>query len=232
VVCGIVVGVFLPTAVAGWAHILHWSCQPTALVKSISNYYIPAVLVNSPYGGQAWGNGTFPPTFPGISNGPPGQVNSISYGTGALDGGALGAFFTVNVGVYRLSNETQWGPGSNVRCTQAYAASLRAPAVYGLAGGAMLGANNISDDVEPTQAVLPVDAQEQAGSITFNDSFFRGNSANVSTCNLPSRSVPLVISNRLTVWFPVSLSDRTVQVPFIIPVTESYHYTFPANFGI
>jgi hypothetical protein len=41
-----------------------------------------------------------------------------------------------------------------------------------------------------------------------------------------------VISNRLTVWFPVSLSDRTVQVPFIIPVTESYHYTFPANFGI
>lgn len=228
----VVVALLTLTAIGGWAPLIHWTCQRETRVVTLANYYIPAVLVNSPYGGQAWGNGTFSPTFPGISNGPPGPgVKAIAYGTGAIDGNALGAFFTVNVSIYQLGNATQWGPGANVRCTQPYGAFLSSPSIYVEAGGQMLGLNNTSDAHEPPQAALPVPIQDQAMTVLFNNGFHSDNAANVSTCGRPAQSVPSVASGHLSVWFPITIAGKILRVPYVIPVLESYHYDFPANFG-
>jgi hypothetical protein len=229
--CAVAVGLFLPTALAGWAPVLHWTCKPGVKVTSLTNWAIPAVLVNSPYGGSAWGNGTFPPTFPGISRGAPGNVYAIAYGTGAGNGETQGAFFTVNVSIYRQGNATELGPGMNVRCSQPFRAVLSAPPQYVEIGGEVQGPNNTSDAGEPTHVILPAEFQDNWGNVTFSNSFGVDNTANVSTCGLPARSYPSVTSNRLDVWFPVTVDGQSLNVSYVIPVDESYNYIFPANFG-
>ena len=228
----VIVALFTLTAIGGWAPFLHWTCHTEDAVAKLTNYYIPAVLVNSPYGGQAWGNGTFPATFPGIWNGPPpAGVTNVSYGTGALQGQALGALFSVNVSVYSLANVTEWGPGTSARCSYAFEAVLLSPGLYAEAGGGILGANNASDSSEPPYALIYEGTQSQVRSVLFDNAYGDANVAAISTCGGPSRSLTPILSSYLSVWFPVTVQGKNLTVPFVIPVAESYHYWFPANFG-
>lgn len=232
-VCVVVVlsGSFALTEAGGWAPLLHWNCEPQGEVVGESNYYIPAVLVNSPYRGQGWGNGSFPSTFPGVSNGIPQPDVWVAYGTGAEMGSALGAFFTVNVSIESLGNVTQWGPGSNVRCLQPYIVGLTSPSIYAEAGGSMLGPNNTSDWGEPHFALIYQSTASQLQTLDFNNSFESANSRSVSTCGGPAQSVSSVEPWGLGVSFPLTLYGHTLNIPFTIPVLESFHYVFPGNFG-
>jgi len=146
-------------------------------------------------------------------------------------GETLGSFFTVNATVYAQSNVTTWGPGTNSRCSQPFSIGLSSPSIYALAGGGILGVNNTSDANEPSYALIYEGTPNQIHSLTFDNSFGVANAANISTCGGPARSLPLVLSNYLNVWFPVTIRGQNLTVPYTIPVTESYHYIFPADFG-
>jgi hypothetical protein len=220
------------TVVVGWAPLLHWQCRPGSQVAELTDSYIPAVLVNSPYGGRAWGNGSLPATFPGVYEGPPpAGVTRVAYGTGASMGAALGAFFAVNASFYRVANATEWGPGKTVRCSQLFEATIGPPSAYVEAGGGILGANNTSDASEPSHALIFEGTRDQTNSSLFDNAYRTDDYPTISTCGGPALSLALVSSDRLTVWFPVTVQGQSTVVPFVLAVDETYHYVFPANFG-
>jgi hypothetical protein len=233
----------LATAVVGlavllvvWASIgsgvfAHSACLQGAPVVHLRDYYIPAVLANAPFGGEVWGNGSEPASFPGAWNGPPPSGVSVSWGTGASNGGAAGSFFTVNVTVYSVHNATPTGIGTGQRCTEAYVAVLGSPDVYAEAGVTVQGPNNTSDQAEPTFSWLYSGTPGAYRTLVFNNSFDETNAAQISTCGGPARSVSPVTSDYLDLAFPVTIGPTNVSVPYALSISESYHYWFPADFG-
>lgn len=232
-IVAVVMAVFLSmTALTAWAPIIHWTCQRQSEAASLSNYYLPAVLVNSPYGGNAWGNGTIPVNFPGAWNGPPpASVSAVAFGTGASLGETLGAFFTVNVSFYHVTNLTEWGPGQNIRCSQPFLVTFGAPSLYSEAGGWVMGPNNTSDSSEPNFAVLFQGTRDASDSLFFNNSYVDSNRVNVTTCGGSAQSLPLVTSTSLTIWFPLAVGGKNYTTPYELTFEQDFHYWFPADFG-
>jgi hypothetical protein len=229
--CIVVVIVVSPTF-TGVGLAYHSMCARGPEVAFLPNYLIPAVLVNSPFGGSGWGNGTIPISFPGAFNGPPPKgTYAIGFGTGALNGGSLGAFFTVNVSIYSVRNLTVLGAGQNLACSQSYSVQFENPRSYLEAGGEMLGENNVTDAVEPRVATFNPGLANISESLYFNNSFSRENSPTVSTCDGTAKSLPVDGSDRLQVWFPVDTGSAAERAPFELTFAQSFHYIFPANFG-
>ncbi len=223
---------FVSTALGGWAPILHWSCSAEGQPLHLTQEYVPAVLVNSPYGGRAWGNGTLPANYPGVWNGPPPVgVTEVAFGTGAIEGEALGAFFAVNVSIEGLQNATDWGPGANTRCTQSVVVTIAPPLVTTEAGGGLLGPNNTTDSSESSYAWIFQGTSDQLPSAYFDNAFAVSNSPLISTCGGGSKSLNMTLSSYLDVQFPAGLRGVSSTVPFVISVSESYHYWFPSDFG-
>lgn len=223
---------FVLTAIGGWAPILHWSCSSEGEPLQLTQEYVPAVLVNSPYGGRAWGNGTLPANYPGVWNGPPPVgVTKVAFGTGAVEGEALGAFFAVNVSIERLQNATEWGSGANIRCSQSVLVTIAPPVVTTEAGGGLLGLNNTTDSSEPSYAWIFQGTSDQLPSAYFDNAFAESNSPLISTCGSGSKSLNMTLSSYLDVQFRVDLAGLISTVPFVIPVSESYQYWFPSGFG-
>jgi hypothetical protein len=232
VACAVVAGLFLPTAIAGWAPVLHWTCHPGNEAGELANYYIPAALVNSPYGGSGWGNGTIPvgsPLAPGRAS--PG-VTAIAFGTGSLNGETESAFFSLNVSFDRLSNDKKWGPGPNARCSQPFGVGFAAPSIYAEVGGWIQGPNNTTDLNEPRYAILYEGTPDASRSLLFNNSYTASNAPQVDTCGNPSRSLPLVTVGRLQVWIPVTIEGTSYTIPYELSIEQTFHYVFPANFGV
>jgi len=228
--CLAVVILVIP-ALTGVGIVYHSTCALGPEVGFLPNYPIPAVLVNSPYGGSGWGNGTVPITFPGATNGPPPQgVFAVGFGAGALNGASLGAFFTVNVSIYSVRNSTEFGAGESVTCSQGYSIQFENPSTYAEAGGQIMGANNTSDALEPRFATFDPGLVNSSDVLHFNNSFSTENSQVVTTCDEPARSFPIVESGFLHVWFPVHAST-SFMVPFELTFVQTFHYIFPANFG-
>jgi len=209
----------------------HVECSVVGPVANVSSLYIPAVLVNSPYGGGAWGNGTFPATFPGIWNGPPPRgVKAVAYGTGALNGSAEGAFFTVNASINSVQNLTVPGPGPGSPCSLPYSVSLGSPPYYLEAGGGILPQNSTTDVGEPSTATI-AGTHGVFSVASFNNSFTQSNELSLSTCGGAARSISLIESSYLDVSVPVLGPNGSQEYPYTIPVQETYHYFFPADFG-
>jgi len=225
--------VLLAPIIDGWGPAYHWDCLGAGEVAFFPDYFIPAVLVNSPYGGSGWGNGTIPVSFPGAWSGPPDGVTKVDFGTGALRGQALGAFFSVNLSVSATQNVTEWGTGFNTRCSQPFTVQFQTPANYIEIGGSILGQNNTSDANEPHYALFDQGSQvPPLHSLLFNNSFSGANRANVSTCGYQSQWLPLTISSSLEVWFPVTIDGKNYTIPYLLTFVQTFHYWFPANFGI
>ena len=217
----LIVGLALPTWVGGWAPLAHWTCQPGSQVLNQSAQ-IPAQLLNAPFGGRVWANVTTPPGL--ILRG-----TSIETGLGTSDsnGGVDWNGFQANVTVSTVENETAWGPGSNVRCTQPFEVNLIANGDVST-GIAILGPGNISDQHEPN-VLFP----GYANTIYFSNGFQAANSENISTCGGPAQSLPLVTSNYLTLWAHFASGGQNYTIPFTLHLVESqFHYWFPANFGM
>ncbi|MGA8537787.1 MAG: hypothetical protein WB789_10430 [Thermoplasmata archaeon] len=207
------------------------TCQLKAEVAELPNYPIPAVLLNSPYGGNGSGTGIVPSTYPGAWEGPPPEgVYAVGFGTGASNGFAESAYFTVNVSVYSVINGPPWSASSDLSCSSGFAIELQPPSIYDLEGGLIMGPNNTSDINEPSSANLP-SYPIQAQSLIFNNSFVKADMANVSTCGGPTRSLGPIATAGLNVWFPVSINGSIHILPYRLPFQQTYHYSFPANFG-
>jgi len=227
----VVIAIFVSPGLTGVGLVSHSTCVRGPLAGFQSNYFLPAVLVNSPYGGSAWGNGTIPVSFPGAWSGPPPEgVNAVGFGAGAQNGGSLGAFFTVNLSVYSLRNSTEIGPGNNLRCSQAYSIQFANPITLTEAGGQMLGQNNTTDASGSPYAYIGGEVNA-SNSPFFNNSFSSENGPAVTTCGGPVKSLPLVEPDYLRLLFPLRVGLATSWIPFQLTFVQTFHYVFPANFG-
>ena len=139
----VVIAVVLPTELGGWAPVLHYACVQQQNPSETLYTWVPALMINSPYGGEAWGNGTVPP----------GPLSMSGLGTvmetGAANGSATWAGFRAQINITGEENQTQWGPGQSTRCAAPFSASARFWGGYVL-GGPILGFGNASDSREPT----------------------------------------------------------------------------------
>jgi hypothetical protein len=210
---------------------LQSECVLGSQVAELPNYLIPAVLVNSPFGGNATGFGLVPSNFPGAWEGaPPENVTAVGFGSGASNGTAESAFFTVNVSVFSLVNVTQMGSPSNLTCALGDAVVLRSPSLYGLEGGLIMGPNNTSDRDEPTSAALP-SFGIQPQSLIFNNSFFSSNLPNITTCGGLAQSRGPIATDGLSVWSPILIGGVLHVLPYRLPFQQTFRYSSPANFG-
>jgi hypothetical protein len=213
------IGLLAPTLIAGWAPVLHWTCVREGEYQD-AVVQIPALLINSPYGGSATGNVSYSKGFaPGGANGE---------GTQDSNGGAAWAGYQARVTVAHVGNATSWGPGANIRCQRSF--DVEATATGNLSGGIpILGPGNISDDFEP-MTVFP--GYTAAVNIDFSNGFASSNHADVSTCGDSAKTIP-VTSSRLTLWAQTVDEGTNVTAPLALPIgTLQYVYLFPANFGI
>lgn len=213
----LIVGLFTPTLIGGWAPLLRWTCASTGEVMA-ETVQIPGLLLNSPYAGRAWGNVTYPLGFL--------PDDLIGQGTKESNGGAAWAGFLATVTVDTVGNETAWGPGANVHCSQPFGVTL-SPIGNPSVGIPILGPGNLSDRDEPT-VLFP----GNSSGISFWNGFGLANSGNVTTCGDPALSLPLVTSTYLTLWASFSFGGQSHSASFSVPVVMSqFHYWFPANFG-
>jgi hypothetical protein len=220
-VVAIVIGLFTPTLLGVWAPVLHYACEQSQNPEVTLYAWVPALLLNSPYGGKAYGNGTVPP-------GPlstPGE--GTLYGVGEANGDAAWAGFRAEINVSSVENQTVWGPGNDVRCSTPYSISVQ----YwggGVLGETLLGEGNISDSQEPTSLnhwTYPGDVN-----LTITNGFVGSNFRNISTCGKAAAS-SFTNSTQFEVRVPVTISGIQYSLPYVLPIQESFHYLFPANFG-
>lgn len=218
--CGVIAILLLLTAVGSWAPILHWTCQPGARVLD-QRTEIPLQFLNAPYGGWVWGNVTTPPgvILRGTNVG-------IFLGSSFMNGGVVWNGFEANVTAFSTSNQTEWGPGGNSRCTGPFEVELIADGNFST-GIQLAAPGNVSDENMPT-VLLP----SNPGPVTFSDRFTVANSANISTCGRGPASLPLVTSHNLTLWVSFTSGGLTRVMAIQAPIIDStFHYWFPANFG-
>lgn len=227
--CGVVAFLVLLTVVGNWAPLLHWTCgYRTKVAEGVT--FVPAILVNSPFGGNATGKGTLPPYFPGSL----GYPNRSSWQTSfALNGTASGTFNSVNVSIFQGSSELVLGPGTNSHCSQAFSVVPSQPPYLGTYAGWALGTvSNLSDRGETSSYIPSSYEGYRSLAVFFNNSFTGANAVAISTCKTPARSVTLAAnSDSLLVSIGFSLNGKNLTAPFVLPFVESYIYWFPANFG-
>lgn len=211
------VGLFAPTIIGGWAPALHLTCQRGRQVTN-ETVQIPGLLVNSPYGGHAWGNVTYPLGFL--------PDDLVGESTTDSNGGAAWAGFQARITVTAVENATDWGAGANRPCVQPFEVGV-VPIGNPSLGIPIMGQGNMSDRQEPDVAF-----PGQSNAISFDNGFDSANSANVSTCGQPAESLPLVISTFLTLSAHFADGGVNRTATFNVPLVDSqYHYTFPSNFG-
>lgn len=211
----------LPTLLGGWAPLLHYACVHEEGSAVTLYAWVPALMINSPYGGEAFGNGTVPPG----PLSPSGQ--GLVYELGEANGSAAWAGFRAEFNVSRVENQTLWGAGQDVRCKSPFSASA---SYWGdiVLGGPLLGSGNISDSGEPTSLnhwTYPGDVN-----LTVSNGFTGNNSRSISTCGKPA-AMNFTSSSRFIVEIPVLLGGVEYSLPYVLPIQESFHYVFPSDFG-
>lgn len=222
----VIVGLLALTWTAPAGLFLHWTCMKGSEVAS-QYMALPVVLINVPYGGIAWGNGTLPASFPG---GPGYPDNAGGYGTGAPNGTAVGEFFPDNLTLLRQSSELVAGPGPDTKCHSPYA--VRVSLGWYAAGGSsvmFMGPGNTSDANEPTTASF-VHANYEPVAPIWNNSFSGANHGPINTCGGLATSLYTEAAG-LPVSVTFSSAGTTLAVPFVIPALMTFHYSFPADFG-
>lgn len=179
---------------------------------------VPALLLNSPYGGRAWANVSLPDGYL------PGHLNRL--GTQESNGGAAWDGFEAIFTSSLMGNVTSWGPGPNVRCTQLYSLAV-APGENDSLGIPLLGPGNVSDLGEPTTV-----APNAYSFVLFQNGFNASNAPSVTTCGGSSESLPPVQSTSLELKIRFGAIGRSGELTYNFPsLAGEFHYWLPANFG-
>ncbi len=223
IVTAMVVVLFIPTVIGGWAPILHWTCS-TVGSSTKETEWIPAVLVNSPYGGYVTGNATIPREY--IAGG---LGFGSSDGLPASNGTVGGLFLHLNLTVSPTSNDTQWGPGASVRCASpdriSPSVDFEGSQVY---SGLLSNPGGSSDAGEAHVYNFSTDPGDSTAYLT--NGFMTANSPSVNTCGQPAVWRHLT-SSRLEVGIPSGTGERDWSVPYVLPFTQTFAYWFPSGFG-
>jgi hypothetical protein len=225
VLAAAVIALLIPSILAGWAPLVHWTCSEQEMSREVT--WIPVVLINSPFGGYASGNGSLPAGYLG-----PKTILPSASGTDAYNGNVSGVLYEVWGNVSRDTNEMAWGPGANVRCSQAYTVRLgglnsQPPSSY---SGGLFGPGLQSDLGEPHE--YNFSTQPSGSTVYFSNGFVERNSANISTCGKTAQSLSIPLHKiDVTIAIPPSSGSNYPPQPLVLPLDQSYHYVFPANFG-
>src|SRR5208282_1100525 len=208
-----------------WNPLEHPVCTDRGQV-AVEYFYLPAVLVNSPYGGQGWGNGTIPAGYPAG----PGYPNlRAALGIASPNGTASAPFFGVNLSFDRLANATSWGIGPDAHCSEPFSVTPLHVEGAGIAGLTVPVPNNITQRGEATSMNFsgfpgPPDSP------VWNNSFWSANTGNLTTCS-SSRVDRNVSAPQLPIVIPFSYAGIHYKLQYTLPFVQSYHYIFPGNFG-
>jgi hypothetical protein len=216
----------------GWAPLAHWTCSRQALIAEGSEVLVPGVLVNSPYGGSAYGQGIGPSTFPGLSGfGNPTTVR-VGLGVNASRGSAGGAFFPANVAIYHVANTLVAGPGSSSLCPTSPLQAVLSPSPQtGLYGAPVAVPSTTSDSGEASY----LEHIDHSGSGTiaawFNNGFSLANRIAVSTCGSSQELNLSFYSSSFNIGFNATWNGVQYVVSYSIPFALNFTYSFPADTG-
>jgi|HubBroStandDraft_1064217.scaffolds.fasta_scaffold92014_2 hypothetical protein len=219
----ILVTLFLSTLAGGWAPLLHWSCRNGEVVAS-EVAWLPAILVNSPYGGSGSGNSSIPPGF--IVNG---QGIGSAVGLPVSNGTVGGVFVHVSLNLSPLESSMAWGPGFNSRCASPWTISASVDFT-----GSQVYSGNLGNDGNISDASQPNSYNFSSGpgdsTTYFMNGYAERNSANISTCGTGPERVEAT-SGSLTTWVAFEVGSHRTVVAYNLPFTQTFDYSFPANFG-
>lgn len=220
------------TGLAGsWNPTVHYECAKGQPVAN-STLWIPLSLLNTPSGGAGFVNASSPADL----FGPTPIQGLLTFGGGETNGTVWGAFWKVTVSVFPTSNQTVWGPGSDVRCNRPFELLMTSvsPArgfgggIFLWPGGPQFGPNETSDRGEPNQ--LNFSATPGDSSALFSNGYSGSFRAGFDTCGGASISIETT-STFLNVRIPISAGGKSYAVPVTLPLTQHFHYVFPANYG-
>jgi hypothetical protein len=213
--------VLLSGVLGGWSLVFHRSCLQ-GKSEATEPFWVPAILVNAPYGGYVSGNASIPPGF--IVNG---QGFGSSDGLPASNGSVGGVFFHLWLTLAPLTSSTAWGPGANSECTSPWAITAMTDFTGSQVYSGILGnEGNMSDASEPNSYNLS--GSPGGSTVYFQNEFVDANSGNISTCGGPAKWLPLV-SPEFRLWVPFVVGSGTVIIPYVVPFAGSFHYMFPSN---
>lgn len=235
VAAGIAVALVATVLLSSWSPVVHWTCDETEVAES-GTFLLPLGLVNSPFGG----NGSVLSVFPSRAVGyPPSWASTQSVGGTESNGSIWGAFLLVTANVSSLSTELVLGPGGDDRCSNQFSFAFHV--VPTNQGGFGYGGELFTQPWMPEFGTgSPTDRDEPftwnfsttpgTTSSTFHNGFYESNAASVSTCGTSGRSVP-VKSSGLTTWIPFSWNGQNYSEPAVLPLSETFLYSFPGDFG-
>ena len=224
----VVGGLLLPSVLfAPWAPVFHTDCVQGA---RLSEEYVllPTVLVNSPFGGKAWGTTTFPANFPGTGLSEP---NSLT--VPATNGTTSVALMGDNLSVFRMELQTVPGPGPNTRCADSYRVVVDSPPIDSVAAWGIPNPTNQSNAGQATTLNLSARFWGSPAVPTFQNGFYSSNEPPISTCGISSA---LVLNDTapvtgMTLGVPAGLGGAPPTMNYTPPFSLSFSYVFPPNFG-
>jgi hypothetical protein len=223
IVVALIVGLVAPTGFGGWAPLAHWTCQDSQ-PSAVEPIWIPAVVVNAPYGGSVAGNGSIPAGF--IANG---AGFGSSEGLPAANGSVGGVFLHVLIQATTERTVLTWGAGTSASCTEPYEITAQTDfngsQVY---SGILSGPGNLSDSSEAHQYNFSSSPGDRTA--YFSNGFDAANEDPISTCG-NSEVFESVVTSNLHIAVPVTFGGVTQVLPFTLPFGQSFSYRFPANFG-
>jgi hypothetical protein len=214
----------VPTLVLPWSPIAHWSCL-TERSSEKEPAWVPAILMNAPFGGNVTGNASIPSGY--IDNG---LGFGTSDGTSAGNGSYAGVFFHLWLFLAPEKTELALGPGADRRCMSAWTVSSVATDFSGsqVYSGILGGKGSMSDIGEPTSVSLSPPVNNT--SVVFDNGFTAANVQPISTCNGPSQRLDSRVPS-LSVTVSTSIDSAINQISFRIPFDQEFRYYFPANYG-
>jgi len=201
----------------------HVTCEPSGPSLHPFQAWVPSEMANSPYGGVVWANASIP-QGPFLDS--PEAPNW--YEIGLTNGSAAWAGFGAEFNVTPRSNQSVLGPGLGTPCSTPFQIS---PTFWGgiVLGGPLLGSGNMSDVKEPStlNAYIPPSTVE----LGISDGYSVANHDAVSTCG-GGAVWRWANSTGFTATVPVMSGGSLTQETFAFPFFDSFHYWFPANYGV
>lgn len=188
----------------------HTECS-MSLIASETNRWVPAALLNCPFGGSA-------------------RVEAANWGWGAQNGTSTVVMMEgARADLFQLHDTTTLGIGPDAPCQQGFRVTLT-PNWYGGASALIGKPSNVTDMGEPGTFAIFGETNNTSATVNFENGFANANQPFVSTCGGGGASA-IVTTDHVTVGFPFDIGGQTIIGSYVIPWLETFTYLLPANFG-